>query len=125
MTNKNDETVNTLLKGMENFLTSKTIVGEPIYLNETIIIPMADVSFGVAAGSFRNDKKDNNAGAMGGRMSPSAVLVIKDGTSRLVNVKNQDILTKLMDMVPDLIDKFKSKEDQKTDEEIIADIAGE
>ena len=40
-------------------------------------------------------------------MSPSAVLVIKDGQTRLVNIKQQDTITKVLDMVPDLIDKFK------------------
>ena len=49
---------------------------------------------------------------MGGRIQPSAILVIKDGETKLVNVKNQDGLTKVLDMVPDLIDKF-SKDKKK------------
>ena len=48
---------------------------------------------------------------MGGKIQPSAVLVIKDGTSKLVNVKNQDGITKLLDMVPEFMDKFKKKDD--------------
>jgi len=43
---------------------------------------------------------------MGGKMSPSAVLVIQNGTTKLVNVKNQDGLTKILDMVPDFVNKF-------------------
>ena len=43
---------------------------------------------------------------MSAKMSPSAVLVIQNGVTRLVNVKNQDALTKVMDMAPDLINKF-------------------
>jgi len=125
MANNDEKTVETLLKGMENFITTKTVVGEAIHLNGTIILPLADVSFGLAAGSFKNDSKNNNSGAMGGKMSPSAVLVIKDGVSKLVNVKNQDIMTKLLDMVPDLISKFTKNEDEKTDDEIIDDIAAD
>ena len=45
---------------------------------------------------------------MGGKMSPSAVLVISNGTTKLVNVKNQDGLTKILDMVPDFVNKFTS-----------------
>ena len=41
-------------------------------------------------------------------MSPSAVLVINNGTSRIVNIKNQDTVTKIIDMVPDLVNKFSS-----------------
>ena len=43
---------------------------------------------------------------MGGKMTPSAILVIKDGQTKLVNVKNQDSMTKILDMVPDLVNKF-------------------
>jgi uncharacterized spore protein YtfJ len=70
---------------------------------------MADVSFGVGAGTFKNGTKnsDSSTGGMGGKMSPSAVVVIKDGVSKVVNIKDQDRMTKLLDMVPDLINKFK------------------
>ena len=34
------------------------------------------------------------------------VLVIKEGSVRLVNIKNQDTITKLLDMAPELLDRF-------------------
>ncbi|MBQ2705579.1 MAG: GerW family sporulation protein, partial [Agathobacter sp.] len=43
---------------------------------------------------------------MGGKIIPSAVLIISNGSTRLVNVKNQDAITKVLDMVPDLLDRF-------------------
>ena len=43
---------------------------------------------------------------MGGKISPSAVLVISNGVTKLVNIKNQDGLTKILDMVPDFLNKF-------------------
>ena len=46
---------------------------------------------------------------MGGKIMPSAVLVIQNGTTKLVNVKNQDGVTKILDMVPDFVNKFTSK----------------
>ena len=45
--------------------------------------------------------------------SSRAVLVIKDGVSKLVNVKNQDGMTKLLDMVPDFVEKFTKKEKEE------------
>ena len=54
-------------------------------------------------------------------MTPSAVLVIKNGSTKLVNIKNQDTITKLLDMVPDVVDRFTSK-DEKLTEEDVADI---
>ena len=107
--------VGSLLKGMEGFLTTKTVVGDAVRFDDgTIILPLVDVSFGVGAGSFsENGKKNNAGGGMGGKIQPSAVLVIKDGTSRLVNVKNQDGITKLLDMVPEFVEKFTKKEDKE------------
>lgn len=120
--NNNQGTIEELLKGLENFVTTKTVVGEAIHLNDTIILPLADATFGVGVGSFKNGAKDNQSGGMGGKVSPSAVLVIKDGTSKLINVKNQDGLTKILDMVPDLIEKFQgdsnsSLKEEKTEEQ--------
>ena len=42
-------------------------------------------------------------------MSPSAVLVIRNGITRLVSVKDQNTITKLLDMAPDVIDRFMNR----------------
>ena len=60
---------------------------------------------------FSQEKKNNGAGGMGGKIMPSAVLVIQNGTTKLVNIKNQDGITKILDMVPDFVNKFTSKND--------------
>lgn len=112
MANDFNTTVGSLFQGMDKFLSTKTVVGEPTTIGDTIILPLVDVSFGVAAGAFSSTEKNNGAGGMGGKMTASAVLVIKDGQIRLVNVKNQDTVTKILDMVPDLIDRFQKKENK-------------
>ena len=75
----------------------KTVVGDAIHIGDTIILPLVDVSFGVAAGAFSAEKKNNGAGGMGGKIQPSAVLVIQNGQTKLVNVKNQDGMTKILE----------------------------
>ena len=104
-------TVESLFKGMDSFITTKTVVGDAIHIGDTIILPLVDVSFGVAAGAFSQEKKNNGAGGMGGKIMPSAVLVIQNGTTKLVNIKNQDGITKILDMVRDFVNKFTSKND--------------
>lgn len=116
--NNFNTTVESLFKGMDSFITTKTVVGDAIHINDTIILPLVDVSFGVAAGAFAQEKKNSGAGGMGGKISPSAVLVIQNGTTKLVNVKNQDSITKILDMVPDVVDKFTSG---KKEEKIIVE----
>ena len=120
MANEFHSVVESLMKGMDSVLSTKIVVGEPTQIGDTIILPLVDVSFGVGAGAGLNaDKKTNRgAGGLGGKMTPSAVLVIKNGSIKLVNIKNQDTMTKLLDMVPDLIEKITApKEDIISDEE--------
>ena len=112
--------VNSLLDGMEGFLSSKTVVGEPVIVKDTILIPFVDVSFGVGAGTFRGDKKDNGAGGLSGKMTPTAVLVIQNNSTRVVSIKNQDTMTKIIDMVPEIMNKITAKKETTvSDEEVL------
>lgn len=113
-------TVDSLVKGMDGFVSSKTVVGEAIHIGETIILPLVDVSFGMGAGTFLGEKKKNSGGGVGGKISPSAVLVIQNGSTRLISVKNQDSIGKLLDMIPDFVDKFMKKAEEKKNPEAAA-----
>ena len=101
------DTLKDLLAQMEGFVSTKTVVGEAIHMDDTIILPLVDVSLGAGAGAREKDTAGGVGGGVTAKMSPSAVLVIKNGQTRLVNIKQQDTITKVLDMVPDLIDKFK------------------
>ena len=113
-----ETTVSSLFRGMDQFISSKTVVGDAITVGDTILLPLVDVSFGAGAGAGANDKKNHAGGGLGGKISPSAVLVIRDGNIRLVNVKNQDAVTKILDMVPDVINKFTAGKKDKPDPEV-------
>lgn len=120
--NSFSSTVESLFKGMDSFITTKTVVGEAIVIGDTTILPLVDVAFGVAAGAFSQDTKNNGGGGMGGKVSPSAVLVIQNGVTKLVNVKNQDAITKILDMAPDFVNKFIPGKSDKMSEEDVQDI---
>ncbi len=115
--------VESLLSGMNSVLSSKTVVGEPTKVGDTIILPLVDVSFGVGAGASSADKKSGGTGGFGAKMSPSAVLVIKNGSTKLVNIKNQDAVTKVLDMVPDIMNRFSTKNEEIMDDDAAVDIA--
>lgn len=103
-------TVEALFKGMDQFVTTKTVVGAAVKVDDAIILPLVDVTCGMAAGSFAENAKHNGGGGMSAKMSPSAVLVIQNGVTKLVNVKQQDAVTKVLDMIPDFINKFTGKD---------------
>ena len=102
------ETIESLFKGMDEFVTTKTVVGEAVKVGDTIILPLIDVTCGMAAGAFNRDAKQSGGGGMNAKMSPSAILIIQNGVTKLGNIKNQDAMTKILDMVPDFVNKFMS-----------------
>ncbi|MCL2351400.1 MAG: sporulation protein [Firmicutes bacterium] len=103
-----------LFNQMERFVTSKTVVGEPVEIGGVILIPLVEVTFGVGAGvtsTAGTDEKGKSGkefggGALGGKITPSAVVVVMNGTVQMVNVKNQESVNKLIDMVPGILSKF-------------------
>ena len=112
--NSFENVIHSLLQEAGGVLTSKTVVGDPIEVGDTLLIPLSDVTVGAAAGS--NNGSDKNAG-MGGftaKMSPSAVLIIKNGNTKVVNIKDQNSLSRLVDMVPEVVDKFVDAKNAKT-----------
>ena len=98
--------VDALFEGLNTFLTTKTVVGQPVPVGDSIMIPLSEVSFGMGAGSFSNSSKDNGGGGLSTKISPAAVLIIQNGATRLVTVRNQDAVSKVIDMVPDFINRF-------------------
>ena len=66
--NKNtfQTTVESLMKGMDGFVTSKTVVGEQLQMGENIILTLVDVSFGMGHGAFCGEKQKNRGGGHGG-----------------------------------------------------------
>ncbi len=106
----------TLFGKMENFISTKTVVGDPITVGDITIVPLIDVSFGVGAGSSGNkgekDDKGRCAGGLGAKITPSAILVVQNGTVQLVNVKNTGSVDKLLNMVPGILSKFNLKKEK-------------
>jgi len=128
MSNVTSESLKVLFSKMEEFVNTKTVVGDPIVMGDTTIIPLVDVSFGMATGVTASKEeepkgkgKDGGAGGMGAKMTPAAVLVITNGSVQLVNVKNQESMNKIIDMIPGILSKlnlgsmFNKKDDECVD----------
>ena len=99
-------TIDALFKGLEGIASSKTVIGEPICLDDVKLIPLIEVTAGLASGALARNAKQNGAGAMSAKVTPIALLILQNGRLKLVNVKNQDIWNRLLDMIPDAVDKI-------------------
>lgn len=98
--------IGAMFEGVDKLVTTKTVVGDAVRVDDAIILPLMDVSCGMAAGAFDDNAKKKGCGGMSAKMSPSAILVIQNGSTRLVNIKNQNTVNKMLDMVPDIVNKF-------------------
>ena len=115
--------IESLMKGMNAVIGTKTVVGDATQVGDTIILPLVDISFGVGAGASAANHTNGGGGGFSAKMSPSAVLVIKNGSTKLVNVKNQDPVTKVLDMIPDIVDKFTAPKEEMMEDGEAVDIA--
>lgn len=100
-------TLQALFGGMESLLQSKTAVGDPIEVGNIVMIPLMEISAGLASGTLKNNAHNNGAGAMSARISPIAMIVIQGDRVRLVSVREQDIWSRLLDSIPDAISRIK------------------
>ena len=116
--------VQSMLEGLGGILSTKTVVGEPVTVGDTTIIPLVDVHFGMGAGSVAADAKNKStsAGGMGVDMDPCAVLVIRGDIVRVIPVESsQSAFAKLIDMVPEIMNRF-TKGDPMSDEKVAAEV---
>ena len=130
--NKNTHLSGLMQSTMEmvhEMVDTNTIVGQPITTPDGVtLIPVSKVSFGFGSGGgdYGKTTKDGFGGgsAAGVRIDPVAFLVIKDGATRVLPVAVPPVssVERIVDMVPDVLDrveKFIDKKKNPVEEEII------
>lgn len=102
------KTFQTIMDGFKTFAKTDSVVGEPIYAGDAVIVPIMELSFGMGVGDFSDTKNNTQkaAGGVGGKLTPTSLLVLQNGKTRLMSIENQDFVSKTLDMIPDFIDKL-------------------
>ncbi|MCD7854788.1 MAG: GerW family sporulation protein [Clostridiales bacterium] len=115
--NNLNTSLDVLFSKMDGFVSSKTVIGDAMVLGDITVIPLVDVSFGVGAGASEKDADKNKGetcgGGLGAKITPSAVIIVKNDSIQLVNVKNENSVNKLIDMVPGILDRLSFKSSSK------------
>ncbi len=128
MENKNQ--LNEMMRGamekVREMVDTNTIVGQPITTPDGVtLIPISKVSFGFGSGGgdYGKAPKENFGGGAGAgvKIDPVAFLVIKDGSTRVLPVAVPPVSTldRVVDMVPDVLDKVEKFFDKKETEETL------
>lgn len=108
----------TAMTSLESMVDVNTIVGDMVTAPDgTVIIPVSKVCFGFAAGGseFNTNKLNKfsestklpfgGGSGAGVNISPVAFLTVKDGQIKLLNVNGTTSVDKLVDMIPDIVNK--------------------
>ena len=119
--NKFSATIESMFESMNGLISSKTVVGEPVVINQnTFVLPLMDVSVGIGAGANVSENSGRNlgGGGLGAKFKPSAVLVVQDGNARIINIQEQDKVIHLIESAPDMVNRVLSmlhKKNSKVD----------
>jgi len=120
------ENLETLFQKLEKFLKSETVVGQPIVVGETTLIPIVTIAFGCGTGAGGGSGSDSKSGTgsgagtglcSGAKIIPTAVLVIKNNEVTLLPIKDKCGMESLLNKVPDLMEKMHMKQEEKKTEE--------
>lgn len=106
------EDIETLVSRLENLISTKTIVGEPIVSGNTTIIPIvtASVGFGMGSGEGQDGANQGGKGTGAGagmKLAPSALLVMQGDNVQVYSLTQKGSLAKLAEIIPDVINKLK------------------
>ncbi len=117
------------LRNIKEMVDVNTIVGTPVTCDDgTVIIPVSRVSFGFGAGGSEFGKpgvaedgiRANFGGGSGAGVSinPVAFLVVCNGEVKMLTLgESGSALDKVVEMVPEVIAKFKSMKSGKKSSE--------
>jgi len=113
------EVFNTMFEKLEKFLRTETVVGEPFQVGSITMVPIISVSFGAGGGegSGKDSKGNDGSGGGGGvgcKITPNAMLVIKNDELSVVPLAGKGSLEKIAEMVPEImarVDRSKFGED--------------
>jgi len=104
--------VKTVISEMQNALSVKTVVGEPITVDDKILIPVVKVGMGVGVGSGKGGSKEGEQGGAGGggSVTPVAFVVVFKGVKgpegvKILPVKEVGGLSKFLESMPEVMQK--------------------
>lgn len=110
-----EDLIRTVMTEFRQIVKAETVVGEPIEIGGTVVVPVSRISFGFGAGGGA-DKSDGGGSGTGGGASvePLAFVVIRDGKAQILPVQEKEGSIKgLLDLAPDLLAKVKAIKEKR------------
>jgi sporulation protein YtfJ len=116
-----EDFLKTITEEISNMISTKTVIGEHIIVEDKTIIPVTKVTFGFGSGGGEGKGKSGEegtggGGGGGGSISPVAFLVVTAQDVQLFTVKGKGALARLAEVMPEMMESCSSMMEEKTKE---------
>lgn len=108
--------VKTVLSELREMTKTETVIGKAMKVGEVTVVPISKISvgFGVGGGKGLMKKADGEATGGGASIQPIGFIVVREDKVDLVTLGKEEVgLGKIIDLVPQIIEKVKSARDRK------------
>ena len=95
--------VKTTLGELREVAKAQSVVGDPVEVGKTTVIPLVRLGFGFGGGGTSGKDGERGGTGGGGGVQPVAVLVVKDGDVRLERMSGQSGFSSATNTVVDLV----------------------
>ncbi len=112
-----EDLVKTTLGELREMAKAQSVVGDPVEVGDTTVIPLVKTGFGFGGGGAQDKDGGRSGTGAGGGVQPVAVLVVKDGDVRLERMSGQSGVSSAAHTVADLLksvlDRFTKSGERK------------
>ncbi len=119
---KVEDLMKTVTGEIENLISTKTVVGEHIKIDERTVIPVTKVTFGFGSGGGEGKAKSGDegfggGGGGGGSIEPIAFLILSGEEIKVYSLREKGIISQLAEVIPELLEKCKCMGEEGKKEE--------
>lgn len=119
---KVEDILKTVTEEIANMISTKTVIGEHITIEDKTIIPVTKVCFGFGSGGGEGKGKTGEegfggGGGGGGVIQPVAFIVVSSEDVKVYSLKEKGIISQLAEVIPDIMEKCKCSEEEGKKEE--------
>jgi sporulation protein YtfJ len=117
-----EEILKTVTEKVASMISTKTVIGESMTIDGRTIIPVTRVSFGFGSGGGEGKAKSGDVGTgsgggAGAMIQPIGFLVVSKEDVKLFSIQGKDVVSRLAEVIPQIMEKYKSVREEHRKEE--------
>ena len=109
--------VKTTLSEMREMTRAQSVVGDPVEVGKTTVVPLVRIGYGFGGGGTSGKDSERGGSGGGGGVQPVAVLVVRDGEVRLERMAGQSgfssATNSMVDLVKSVLDRWLKHRSEK------------